>query len=151
MIHVPDTNNINEWISEKFSTLAEILKDYDPCLELRWIPYEQRTRDDKKPYVVVDIRTNAPVHYASELDIPEQILAKIIEGDNKQNNVLQKLEAQETANKLFQMKKWLDKMEEAEEIGKFFLKSPLNTLKMDGKKFDDQRRVVGPAKDVKYL
>lgn len=151
MIYVPDTTDVSGWISEKFSILAEIVQDYDPDLELRWIPPANRTRDDKKPYVVVDTRNNKPVQYAGELDIPEDILAKIIEGDNRNGSVLIKLEAQERAHKLFVMKEWLNKMEEAAEEAAFLMKSPLNWVNFNGKKLDDQRRVIGPAKEVKHL
>lgn len=151
MIYVPDTTDVNEWISEKFSILAEVVQDYDPALELRWIPPANRTRDDKKPYVVVDTNTNTPVQYASDLDIPEDILAKIIEGDNKNGSILRKLEAQERAHQLFVMKEWLNKMDEAAEQAEFLMKSPLNWVHFNGKKLDDQRRVIGPAKERKIL
>lgn len=151
MIQVPNTTDINQWISEKFALLAEIVQDYDPYLELRWIPPDKRTRDDKKPYVVVDTRNNTPVQYASDLDVPEQVLAQIIQGDNRNGSVLSKLEAYEAAHKLFLMREYLDKMEEAAEEAKFFMKSPLNWLHFNGKKFDDQRRVVGTTKEKKQL
>lgn len=151
MIHVPNTGNLTDWFSKKFETLAEILKDYDQYLELRWIPPANRTRDDKKPYVVVDTRNNTPVLYASDSDIPEQILAQVIEGDNRNGSVLKKLEAYEAAHKLFVIKEHLDQMEEAADEAKFFMKSPLNTIRFKGKKFDDQRQVIGPAIDRKHL
>jgi len=150
-IFIPNTNDVNSWVSSKFELLAEIVQDYDRWLELRWIPPENRTRDDKKPYVVVDTRTNYPVIYASELDVPEQILAQIIGGDNKNGTVLSKLEAFEAAQKLFQMREFLDKMEQAADEAKFMIDSPLNTVRFNGKKFDDQRRPVGPAIDRKHL
>jgi hypothetical protein len=150
-IYVPNTDDIHGWVSSKFELLAEILQDYDPYLELRWIPPDKRTRDDKKPYVVVDTHSNTPVKYASELDIPEQILADIITADGKHGDVLSKLEAGEAAYKLFQMKKFMNDMEEAADEAKFFMKSPLNTIRFKDKKFDDQRRIIGPAVDRKHL
>lgn len=149
-LFVPD-NNVDGWISERFSLLAEIVKDYDPALELRWIPPDKRTRDDKKPYVIVDTRTNTTVHYASELDNPEEILAKIFWADGTKHDILSRLEATEAAHQVFVAKEWLNKMEEAAEETEFFMKSPLNWINFNGKKFDDQRRVIGPAKDVKHL
>jgi hypothetical protein len=150
-LYIPNTQDINDWVSERFSILAEIVREYDSYLELRWIPPDKRTRDDKKPYVVIDTRTNYPVHYASELDNPEDILAKIFAGDGTKNNVLDQLEAQEAARKVFLMKEWLVKMEEAAEEAEFFMKSPLNWINFNGKKFDDQRREIGPAIDRKHL
>lgn len=149
-VYIPDSNT-DGWVSSRFALLAEILQDYDPYLELRWIPPDKRTRDDKKPYVVVDTRSNSAVLYADELDIPEEILAKVIQIDNKDTTVISKLEAYEAAQRLFQMKEYLDKMGQAADEAKFFMKSPLNTIKFNGKKFDDQRRVIGPAIDRKHL
>lgn len=141
-----------QWISEKFSILAEIIQDYDHNLELRWIPSDKRTRDDRKPYVVWDTRINKPVLFAEESEIPEHILAQIFMIDNaKGDSVLKKLEAQEAAIKAFQMKEWLDKLEEAHEQAEYLLRSPLNYLKFKGKKMDDQRRIIGTAKGEKYI
>jgi hypothetical protein len=150
-IYIPDTNDVNQWISGKFSVLAEILQDYDSYLELRWIPTDKRTRDDKKPYVVVDTRSNTPVCYANELDIPENILAQVIQADNRQGSVLKKLEAHEAALKLFRLKEELIQREEAADEARFLMKSPLNWLRFNGKKLDDQRRPIGPAVDRKQL
>lgn len=139
------------WVSEKFSTLAEIVNDYDHYLELRWIPPDKRTRDDNKPYVIWDTRINRPVMFASELDVPEETLARLFMADNGRENVLSRLEATEAAVRAFQMKEWLNKMEEAHDQAEFLLKSPKNYLKFNGKKFDDQRRVIGTAKGETYL
>ena len=101
------------WVSEAYERLARVVKDYDSWLELRYIPPGRRTRDDKKPYCVVDTRDNSAVLYASELDTPEQILARLFGADNLKENVLDRIEAQENAVRLLQMKEWEDKMEEA--------------------------------------
>lgn len=150
-IYIPDTQDVNRWVSERFSILAEIVQEYDPALELRWIPPANRTRDDKKPYVVVDTRTNYPVQYASELDNPQEVLISIIQSDNRNECVLTRLEASEAANRLFQMKEWNNKLEEAYEEVKFLMKSPLNWIDFNGKKLDDQRRIIGSSKEAKHL
>jgi len=133
------------WIDENFARLAEVIKDYDPSLELRWIPHDQRTRDDKEPYVIVDSRNNLPVFYASELDTPTDILAKLFEGDNKNGNVLSRLEARESAVKILEAKQRLESYEEANDVARVFMQSPLNVFKHNNKKFDEQRRFIGPA------
>jgi hypothetical protein len=140
MVFIPVDDG--RWVDENYERLARIVKDYDEMLELRWIPPENRTRDDKKPYIVVDTRTNTPVIYASELDTPEEILAKIFDSDNKHGNVLDRIEARENAAKIFRLKEKQDILEEIEDKVKFLIDSPLNTLRMDGKKFDHQRRVI---------
>ncbi len=150
-VYIPDSNNIDGWISSKFATLAEILHDYDPYLELRWIPPDKRTREDKKPYVVIDTRSSTPVVYASELDVPEHLLAHVINVDNKTGSVLSKLESYEAAYKLFQQKEFLIRMEEAADEAQALKQSPLNRYRFKGKVLDDQRREIGTVKEKKNL
>ncbi len=146
---IPSTTG--EWVSEKYATLAEIVHDYDHNLELRWIPPDKRTRDDKKPYVIWDTVSNRPVMFAGETEIPEQILARLFTIDNVKGDVLKALEAHEAALMAFRQKEWLNRMEEAHDLAQFMHDSPLNYVKMNGKKYDDQRRVIGSARGEKHI
>lgn len=138
MVFIPvDTG---EWVDENYERLARIIQDYDSHLELRWIPPSNRTRDDKKPYVVVDTRTNSAVLYASELDTPTDILVSLATSDNAQGDVVSRLEAQEIATKLLDHKKWIDELEEAKDKTNFLLNTNLHYAKVDGIKFDEHRR-----------
>lgn len=141
MVFIPAEDG--RWVDENYERLARIVKDYDPLLQLRWIPPESRTREDKKPYVIVDTRTETAVLHASELDTPEEILARLFNCDNKQGNVLDRIESRERAYKIFELAKQKDLLEEAEDKAKFLIDSPLHTIKMDGRTFDHQRRVIG--------
>lgn len=130
------------WVSEEFERLAQVIKDYDEYLELRWIPTDKRTRDDKEPYIVVDVRTNSPVLYATELDTPVDILERLFNADNKHGNVLTRLETRNTAIEVLNKRKQLDELEELHDKANFMLNSPLHTINMNGKKFDHQRRLI---------
>lgn len=149
MVFIPVDDG--RWVDENYARLAEIVQDYDPTLRLGWIPPEQRTRDDKKPYVVIDTRTNQAVLYASELDTPPQILAKLFEADNKNGSVLSRLEAHNKALEVFAAKKRIEEFEEATEYAEFLFKSPLNTIRANGKKYDHNRKVIGTADGRAYL
>lgn len=138
MVFIP--TETGEWVSEDFERLARIIQDYDQDLELRWIPPAHRTRDDKKPYVVVDTRTNTAVLYASELDTPTDILVALVSSDNAQGNVVDRIEAYEWAAKVVEHKAWIDSLEEAGDKANFFFNSPLHYVKVDGVKFDENRR-----------
>lgn len=131
-----------QWVSEKFERLASLLQDYDPNLELRWIPPANRTREDKEPFVIFDLRSNTPVLFAKEQDEPHQILARLWGIDNKHTNVLDKIEIEERAKKALEMKAWMDAKEEAADLAYFFKQSPLHTIKHNGKKFDHNRRRI---------
>lgn len=138
MVFIP--TDTGEWVSEDYERLARIIQDYDQNLELRWIPPANRTREDKKPYVVVDNRTNTPVLYASELDTPTDILVRLVDSDNARGNVVDRMETRELAIKLQDQKKWIDNIEEAKERTNFLLNTHLHYAKMDGVKYDEHRR-----------
>lgn len=140
MVYIPADDGT--WVDENFERLARVVQDYDHNLVLAWIPTDKRTRDDKKPYAVVDTRTGHPVMYASELETPVDILERLFNADNNKGNVLDRLEARENAEKALRMKEWIDRKDEANDMAKFFIKSPLHTIKHNGKKFDHQRRPV---------
>lgn len=138
MVFIPaDTG---EWVSEEYERLARIIKDYDEYLELRWIPPANRTREDKKPYVVVDTRTNHAVLWASELDTPTDILVRLVDSDNARGDVVDRLEVRDLAIRLQQAKKWEDQLLEAREKTNFLLNTPLHYARVDGVKFDEHRR-----------
>lgn len=145
MVYIPanDKDGAVRWVSEEYERLARIVQDYDQAFELRWIPPEHRTRDDKKPYVVVDTTTERPIVYASELDSPTDILATIFQSDMKQGNVLERIEARERAEKIIQLKERHDRLEELLEKYQWMAESNLNYMKVDGKKYDSERRVIG--------
>lgn len=117
------------FISSKMQRLAEIIKDYDPYLELRWIPSDKRTNSDTLPYVVVDTRPgnpNYPVFYFSETTPPEEVLEKIFLGDNARQDVLAKVDARNAAIEAFRLKEQLDAMEEAHDQFHFLATSRSN-------------------------
>lgn len=140
-----------QWVDENFERLARMLQDYSPTLELRWIPPDKRTREDKKPYQVVNRESTGQetiVCHASELDSPADILTTVFNADNKHGNVLDRIEAHNRARELFLLKEKEDKLEEALDLAGFMLTTPLHYIKMgrdeDGKliKFDNNRRRI---------
>lgn len=133
------------WVSEKYERLAEIVNDYSPQFELRWIPPELRTSPDErsKPYVIWDIVTNSAVFFCSELDQPEDILAKLFLGDNSKHDVLATLDAQNAAIKAFEMKEKINAMEERQEYITWLMNTKKNYITLPGgRKVDDQLRPI---------
>lgn len=141
MVYIP--SEMGDWINEDFARLAEIIKDYDPGLELRWIPPEKRTDvDTSRPYCVVDTRRNYIVFYASELDTPEEILTKLWTGDNTKGDLNKKLDAFDAAQKAMKLKREIDKREELMDQVEWLIGTKKNFIKFNGKKFDDQLREI---------
>lgn len=135
---------VDRWISEEFTRLAEIIQDHDSYLELRWIPPHMRTdiQDKARPYCIVDTRSNYVVLYAQQTDTPVSILARLIDSDNKTGNVLKRIEAQNTAQELMQMKERVDAMLEAQDLAAFAIGNEKNYWKHNGIKFDSEFRRI---------
>lgn len=130
------------WVNADFERLARIVQDYDSELELRWIPPDKRTREDKKPFIVVDKRTETAVLHASEFDSPVEILTRLFLGDGTKNNTLADIEAHNRAVEAMNMKHWLDEREDLMDQANFLVGSPINTVRFNGKKLDHLRRPI---------
>lgn len=135
---------VNGWISEQFSRLAEIVYDYDHNLELRWIPPEKRVDlvDKAKPFCIWDTRTNSPVFFCSEVDTPIGILERLFKADNTKHDVLSELEAHNAAVAVMKLKERMERQEEAIDFASFALKNQKNTWKHKGKKYDSEMREI---------
>lgn len=140
--------NDGSWVNEKFAQLAEIIQDYDPYLELQWIPPGQRDeeQDKKNPYRIIDNRSGYIVMFASDRDTPESILARLWGADNTRGNVLESLDAQNAAAEAFRLKERMDEEELKKDFAAFLvgsnknyhhLKHPVTGEKM---KLDDELR-----------
>jgi hypothetical protein len=139
-VYIPTDDG--RWVNSDFERLARLVNEYDEHLEFRYIPPDKRTREDKKPYIIVDTRTEAAVLHAGELDTPEDILTRLYLADDKFGNVLTRMEAHNLAVRIIENQKWLDEREDMKDQAIFLMKSPLNTVRFNGKKLDHWRRPI---------
>lgn len=130
------------WVNSTYERLARVINDYDENLQLCWIPPDKRTREDKKPYMILDIKTQSPIFYASELDTPVDILTRLYAADAKHGDVHEKLVAHNLAVEIMENQQWEDEREELRSQANFLLGSPLNTVKFKGRKLDHLRRPI---------
>lgn len=136
------------WVNEHYHRLAEIIKDYDPNLELQWIPPGQRDTDEEKkaPYRIIDVRGNYVVMYASERDSAQEILARLWGADNKNGNVLDRMEIRNAAIEAFQLKEKMDEEGTKREFVEWLIGTKQNYIKTrnpvtgEKMKLDDQLR-----------
>lgn len=126
--------NSGTWVSREFQQIAEIINDYDPTLFLVYIPEADRTVTDVKPFAVVHAQADGmhyPFMFLDESQINVTLLADVMAArDGDPNGRLDRMEA---AKELVEKKKWLDSLEEANELAHWFLKTPLHTVKHAGK------------------
>jgi hypothetical protein len=103
-------------LSAEHLRIAEILKDYNPQLDLVWIPPEDRLPEDRgmtfavrctpengKPYLLFQLR---------EDEVDHRVLERVFERDGSKGDFLTVLERREAALKLVEMKRQMDEAEE---------------------------------------
>ena len=122
-IYIPDDNG--NFVSENQRRAAEVLQDYDPNLQLQWIPPGQRGPEDKA-FRVVDVspgRPNYVVCFADECD--ERLLARVFQADQQRNgnNALTYLDNHNAAVELMQKKKHMEQRMEDHELTYSVLRS----------------------------
>jgi hypothetical protein len=142
-------SDLGEFVREDHVHFAQILKDFKPTYNLVYIPVKDRTtpEEKQKPWAILDKPDNLPeyvVRYMSEEDMknPHKILAWLFEGDivrHGAENVLKRIEAEENAKKLMELKRQEDELEDRIEFGAFVMsggRDKLHTVRHDGKKFE---------------
>lgn len=103
-------------LPDKLLRLNEILTDMGRGLSLVWIPPENRSDADlSKPYAIMHAprdRKAYIVMFIGHFDDPEEILARLWEGDTTKHDVMRKVQLREEAAEAFRLRKQLDEMEE---------------------------------------
>lgn len=123
------------FISERISRIAEIIQDYDPTMELVWIPPENRD-GFHKPFAVRHNPLDAAPYIAFFLDedeVDHRVIARIWENDTRKNDVKTHLENMERAAELVRLKERMDKEEERKDFVTSVISSPLHTYRHNGK------------------
>ncbi len=143
------------FVSENMVRLNEILQDYDPYLELHWIPPKDRVAaDNTPPYRIIHCPPGKQAYVVMhitevEANNPQEILARLFAGDNWGKNVLADLEYRDTAAKAFMLKQHAEQMEESHDKFHFLFntsrsKNYVNWVDRNGNKvkLNEYRRPV---------
>lgn len=118
-----------EFVDQRHARIAEIIQDYDPELELAWIPPDKREEGDK-PFAVIHRPLGKPVYVAFYVDeCDERILQRIWAGDVKHHRgtIMTQLDARNASVKAMQLKKQMDEMDDAADQAKHVFQSPKST------------------------
>jgi hypothetical protein len=145
MTFVP--TNDGRWVSENFLNLSEVIRDYDPQFELRWIPPERRVDpgDKRRAFCVFDLVTNSAAFFADEDATPTEILAHLFDIDNKRGDVLARMEARNAAIEALRLKADIESREAKKEYVTWLMSCQQNYIHLRDShgekiKVDDQFR-----------
>lgn len=115
--------------------IARLVKDYNPELELQYIPEAERGAFDARPFRVIhnSSRGTYVVGYFKQDEVNEKLIAYLFKHDGRNRNVLSDLEAEEAARDALLLREKLDAMEEARAIGKAMISTRKSTYRHNGK------------------
>lgn len=152
---LPVVADDGSWVNGDYERLGRLIKDYDSRLALAWIPPDAREAHEKFPYAVIDERVatdpsnpnNGIVFLIQAHETPVDVIERLFKSDSTKGNVLDRLQARNDAQKIWNYKSNLDELKEAEELALFLVKSKLNYMHITNTsgqkvKLDDQRRRV---------
>ena len=113
--------------------IAEIINDFDPELELRWIPPRARTSFDEKPYGIFHYKKDHPeggyfVSFFAEDEMDHRVIAFLFK---MRNQTMNDVEALYKAQEALKYKERMEEMEEADEFRKWAIQSP-KTVRHNG-------------------
>lgn len=122
------------FVSEKHMRIAELIREYDPDLEIEYIPADKRKGNDP-PFRVVHTNRGTGyryvVCYADDLD--GNLLERIYKMDaQKHGNVLSDIDAHNRAVKAVMESKRRDELAEAHDLAAHILKSPKSRYRHNG-------------------
>lgn len=104
--HIYFPNEDGHFVNQKQRRVAEILKDYDPTLQLQWIPPGSRNEKDE-PFRVVCFPPNGyPYLVCTAMEADERLLATVFSADGakKGGNLLSWLDNYNSAQEIYNAK-----------------------------------------------
>ena len=123
-------------LSVKHQRLAQVIYDLDENLRLAFIPSDKRSTFDKHPFAIIHTPPNgAPPYIAmtiAENEMDQRVIAKLIKRDTHKGAVLDEMEAQEDALRLFEANEAYEEAEEKHELAYSIMKSNKHTYRHDG-------------------
>lgn len=147
------SEEVGEFLPSKAARFAEILKDYNPYLELRFIPRSKRDDTDTHPFVIWDLSPwrlgpqglGYPVRHLTEreMESPESILSWLFEGDLSKHGfseVKARAMAKESAEQLLKHKKEAELAEQRQDLAATMVsggRNRLSSFRHNGKIFSD--------------
>ena len=121
------------FVSAKAVRLVEIVRDYDPGLDVEWIPREHRIEGDDA-IRIIDTRGHGFARMVMSFRDEEEFTAqdgtltlqRLFLADGRKGDVMSRLDAQNAAAKIVAAKKALEEREEGRDLLEHALRTPLN-------------------------
>lgn len=128
------------FVSEKQVRVNEILQDYDPSLQLQWIPPDKRSSQDLAFRVVCFPQGRPPYLVLTAEEADERLLARIFEADQSHSpNKLSFIDNYNAARELMLAKQAEEARMEDHKLAASILRSNKSSYKHGGVDFERPR------------
>jgi hypothetical protein len=126
------SNDGKTWVSEKQRRINQILVDYDPKLQLQWIPPGHRNEKDEAFRVVCFPENSHPYLICTAAEADERLLASVFQSDQAKHGAksLTWLDNYNNAVKIYNTKRNEEMRHEAHEIAAAAFRSNKSSYKV---------------------
>lgn len=130
--HIYFPSNDGQWISEKQARINEILQDYDPRLQLQWIPPGRRNEKDEPFRVVCFPENGRPYLVCTAMEADERLLATVFQADQKNHKggMLVWLDNYNRAKEIYNAKINHERRQEMHEMAKSVIRNTKSSYKL---------------------
>lgn len=114
------------FLSKEHQRIAQVIHDYDPTLELAWIPPENRTLNDTHPFAIIHHPVGQQSYVAMRLkenEVDHRVISRLWSNDAQNGNVLNAIEKEEEARRAVDYLRREEEMEEAREMASWMVKA----------------------------
>lgn len=128
------------FVSEKQVRINEILREYDPSLQLQWIPPNKRSSQDLAFRVVCFPKNRPPYLVCTAEEADERLLARVFEADQANSpNKLNFIDNYNAARELMIAKQAEEQRMEDHQLAASILRSNKSSYKHGGVDFERAR------------
>ena len=116
------------FLSAEHQRIAQVIHDYDPTLELAWVPPNRRMLNEEFPFAVIHKPLGGEPYVVMRLretEVDHRVIARLWRADGKNGNILDSIEADEAARKALELLKQEEELEEAREKMAWAVKAPV--------------------------
>ena len=144
MVHInemvadlPEVHTDGSWWSANISRIVELIREYDPTLDVKYIPRDKREPGDSAFCITERLRDGREVvafyvHDESEFD--ERVLTRVYAADNQKKDVQAAMEAHNNAIRAIERKRYEESLADAADKARFLWRTPLHTVQLGEKK-----------------
>jgi hypothetical protein len=138
-VDLPAVHDNGMFISARISRIVELIRDYDPNLDVKMIPAERRGPGDAAFMITERLRDGREVvafYVQSECDFNEDVLAKVYESDNAKHDVQSVMESKNKAATAVRHAREREEREAHYDLMLSMVTSKKHTYRHGGKKYD---------------